>query len=499
MSPTLPGATVTLRLDPDRLLRWHLDLAHRLEETRRCRTRIAFSQASGGWPPELRALFTLETLLFRLPADHPLAPLDRRALAPFAGAPEPGGLTVDLCREPAPDADRAWRVTYDGSPDQASAIAGLLGGHWPTVAVVEQGSGAVRASGTPGAEGPGGITGAFGEILARAATLLERAMLAEAMGGPPPAGPRAGATAGWADLARYTTRLAATLAAKRIYHLCFHAPHWRVGWRFVEGPDTLDLGRHPDAPWRVIPDDGHRFYADPFPFVEAGTTTVFVEDFPHRTGKGLISAIPFGPHGPTGPAVPVLEQPVHLSYPFVFRHRDQIWMISETSQARRIDLFRAAPYPTRWTYEATLVEDVCASDATLVEDAGRWWLFASVRDRAGSHSDALHLWYADDVRGPWHAHALNPVLVDAGSARPAGAMARRGGRLLRPVQDCRRTYGGALAIAAVDALSPTHFAQTVVARLEPGPQWPGRRLHTLNRAGRLECIDGSALCRRKLT
>ncbi len=32
--------------------------------------------------------------------------------------------------------------------------------------------------------------------------------------------------------------------------------------------------------------------------------------------------------------------------------------------------------------------------------------------------------------------------------------------------------------------------------LRPGPLWPGRRLHTLNRAGRLECIDGSATARR---
>jgi hypothetical protein len=36
----------------------------------------------------------------------------------------------------------------------------------------------------------------------------------------------------------------------------------------------------------------------------------------------------------------------------------------------------------------------------------------------------------------------------------------------------------------------------VDAVLRPGPLWPGRRLHTLNRAGRLECIDGSASARR---
>jgi hypothetical protein len=32
----------------------------------------------------------------------------------------------------------------------------------------------------------------------------------------------------------------------------------------------------------------------------------------------------------------------------------------------------------------------------------------------------------------------------------------------------------------------------VHAVLRADPSWPGRRLHTLNRAGRLECIDGAA-------
>ncbi|RZI39768.1 hypothetical protein EGT07_27215, partial [Herbaspirillum sp. HC18] len=40
-------------------------------------------------------------------------------------------------------------------------------------------------------------------------------------------------------------------------------------------------------------------------------------------------------------------------------------------------------------------------------------------------------------------------------------------------------------------LSPTTFKQIVRHTLKPGPLWPGRKLHTLNRCGRLEVIDGS--------
>jgi hypothetical protein len=118
---------------------------------------------------------------------------------------------------------------------------------------------------------------------------------------------------------------------------------------------------------------------------------------------------------------------------------------------------------------------------------------ATVRDGGGSYSDALHLWSARSFRGPWTPHRKNPVLIDTAAARPAGRVVERGERLIRPVQDCRRGYGAALALAEITRLDDNRFEQSVVSVLEPGKSWPGRRLHTVNRAGRLECIDGSAI------
>jgi hypothetical protein len=83
------------------------------------------------------------------------------------------------------------------------------------------------------------------------------------------------------------------------------------------------------------------------------------------------------------------------------------------------------------------------------------------------------------------------VLVDAQSARPAGNVVSLGGRLWRPVQDCRGGYGSALGIAEITRLDEEGFEQSLRAILRPGAQWPGRRFHTLNSAGSLECIDGS--------
>jgi hypothetical protein len=335
---------------------------------------------------------------------------------------------------------------------------------------------------------------AFGDILARTATLLVAAFDRKSTGKVAELGPAV--TINTPAVAWFALRSLSCALASRLYHLCYNAPHWRIGWRFVDGADVVDLGTHPQTGWRELPDDGRRFYADPFPVERNGHIHLFVEDFEHRRGRGVISAVEFNDKGPVGTPHPVLEASLHLSYPFVFEHRDEMWMVPESCAAGTIDLYRGAPFPDRWVKEGTLVAGIVASDATLFEHGGRWWMLATVQDDGGSHSDALYIWSAPDLLGPWAPHRRNPILVDIASARPAGRVLRRAGRLIRPIQDCREGYGAALGLAEITRLDDDDFTQRVEAVLRPGPRWPGRRLHTLNRAGRLECIDGSAFARR---
>ena len=166
-------------------------------------------------------------------------------------------------------------------------------------------------------------------------------------------------------------------------------------------------------------------------------------------------------------------------------------MVPESSQARSVRLYRAAPFPRRWIQEAILLDGVEASDPTIIKYGGRFWMFTTTRDGTGSCSDMLSLFVAERLLGPWRSHPRNPVLIDAAGARPAGALVWRHGQLWRPVQDCRTGYGTALGLAEITRLDETGFAQNVRAVLRPGPAWPGRKLHTLNRAGPLEVIDGS--------
>ena len=436
----------------------------------------------------------LERLIYGGDADDVTAMATRQDFASFAAGQDGASILIDFTAAAAPTGTPTWRVLFDGVADEAAAVAALARGRTPIVSIIDAATGATIVSGHPGTESAGVLTLAFRDVLARSATLI-----VAALDGARPRldaeSQQAGALANGA-LVKFAAKALARAAVRRAYQLAYNTPHWRVGWRFVDGADVIDLRAHPASGWRDLPDDRTRFYADPFPIEHAGRTFLFVEDFVHAAGYGVISAVEFDAGGPVGAPRPVLDTGSHLSYPFVFAHGDAVWMIPESSAAGTIDLYRAAAFPDRWVKETTLVSGIVASDATLFEHDGRWWMLATVRDEGGAFSDALHAWSAPGITGPWQPHAKNPLLVDIATARPAGRVVRRDGKLIRPFQDCRDGYGAALGLAEITRLDDEGFTQRVETVLRPGPLWPGRRLHTLNRAGRLECIDGSATARR---
>lgn len=478
---------IAVVVDPRAVRRWQGLIRDRLLAGADVRFR-----AGGSGPPlpgAVAALLALEKLVAWRGRD---ALFDRIDAPP--GSWWTDGDEVDLVldldgAETPSDGHAAVRPVFDGLPSELALVSALLAGRMPEIAVVDRRDGSALAVGRPSSEGGGGLTGALDSVLSRAVVLIESLVSAprRPAPGPAPARRRHGPPRPAAVLLRSVARAAAHAA----YRLCMFTPHWRVGWRRHDGPGVVE--RHDlDGPaWHTLPDPGHRFFADPFAVVWQGREAIFLEDLDHRAGKGTISVVELVDGAPL-PPVAVLEEPWHLSYPFLIEEGGQLYMLPEASLSGDVTLYRCVGFPARWERCATLLSGVEAADATILRHAGRHWMFAVTRDGRGGYSDTLRIWHAPGLFGPWEEHGLRPVSVDAASARPAGGVVASRGALWRPIQDCAEGYGTALGLARIDRLDPDHFDETVVARLRPGPRWPGRRLHTLTRWGMLECIDGSA-------
>lgn len=396
------------------------------------------------------------------------------------------------------------RPLFDGHRGESGLCLALLEGRTPDIVIALTGASSeaprIVAAGVASMESAAGVGGGMEAVWSRTLLLIIKAIEAVCFGAMPeadgamPVMPEGPAVIGPKAAALRGAKLVASVASRAAYQLCFHVPYWRVGWRFVgEADDVWSRGDLSGTPWTLLADPLDQFYADPFPLYWQGRDYLFFEALDYSTQKGVIACVEFGEDRRPGPAFTVLEEPWHLSYPFLIEAEGEIWMIPESSLSGEITLYRAVDFPRRWERHATLVANVEAADATIVEHGGKLWMFAVTRDGRGGYSDTLCIWMADRLMGPWLPHPGNPVLINDRTARPAGHMVRRNGQLLRPIQDCRRGYGTALGLARITRLDEQHFRQDVHTYLAPSAHWPGRKLHSLNGNGRIEAIDGSVL------
>jgi hypothetical protein len=256
---------------------------------------------------------------------------------------------------------------------------------------------------------------------------------------------------------------------------------WRTAFR-IASTSLLDSGK---TDFVVLPDDGQRYYADPFPVRTSDGDFIFVEELRYGTGRGSIAVTKIINNRADRP-VTVIEEPYHLSYPFVFEDAGEFWMIPESGASGGIDLYRAEKFPYRWKREARLLDRVNGYDATLLAADQRLWLFVCEKLWNSSTYDVLSLFSAECLTGPWRPHPDNPLLIDAAQSRGGGAIFARNGRILRPVQDCSRVYGGGLSFYSIDTIDESRFVQTVRGRLyAPG----ALRCHTYNNFRGLEVVD----------
>ncbi len=272
------------------------------------------------------------------------------------------------------------------------------------------------------------------------------------------------------------------------YHRAFRHDHWNVG--VVDAPIStfLDPAAKVSVRWLPSPAPG-TYFADPFGIVRGDRTEILLEAYDFRSAKGVIASVrAVGGAEFTSPRV-ALDLPVHASYPFLVEHDETVYCIPETAHAGEIDLYEATEFPYRWRKAGTLLPEFAGVDPTIVRHDGRFWLFCTDLER-GPFSD-LHVWYANDLFGPWTPHAQNPVKSDVRSARPGGTPFRVGGTLYRPAQDCSSGYGGSITINRVARLTPEEFREAPIAVVRPFRDGPlTRGIHTLSTLGQRTLVDG---------
>ena len=299
-----------------------------------------------------------------------------------------------------------------------------------------------------------------------------------------------------AEIATWLAPRLALKAARRPFRKATFV-HWRVALRTGARLTLDDPEAEPTMEgFRLLqPPEGH-YWADPALVQHAGRTWLFFEDWIYAEGRGVIGVAEVLEDGTLGPSETCLDTGRHLSYPHVFRHAGELFMIPESGADHEIVLYRATDFPRGWKREHVLQRGLFAVDTTALERDGRWWFFPTVGERSGGEVELL-LFSADSLTGEWKAHPASPICSDVLRSRGAGAILTDGGRLVRPSQSCAPVYGHSLLFNEITRLNPHEYAERTVRTIRPswGPGLIGT--HTYNRAGRHEAVDACDLIERR--
>jgi hypothetical protein len=287
-------------------------------------------------------------------------------------------------------------------------------------------------------------------------------------------------------MCRYIYQNIIFFGTKFFKKVSFNKNEWSIAFQLVNNWKEVSLRNSK----RVI-NNKKSYYADPFVIQHQKRNICFVEEFDNKKKKGKISAIEIYNQSDYSKLGTVLEENFHLSYPYVFKVNDEIFMCPESSKSQDIRIYKCNEFPMKWSLHKIIMNDVSAVDSNIIYHNKLWWLFTNL-DTAGigEHNSELHVFYANDFDSTdWKPHKMNPIIFDSTKSRNAGAIIDNGDLFRVHQRHDFDQYGKSIGINQIIELSPDIYREINIKKVEPKFFEGQTRTHTLSFQNGLLALD----------
>jgi hypothetical protein len=264
--------------------------------------------------------------------------------------------------------------------------------------------------------------------------------------------------------------------------------HWNIGF-IEETPETTLNNQNITKNINWLPDTFRdRFFADPFILnVTDSTIEVFVEEYIYAERKGRIALLTIDRYNYTLLDIKtILNLQTHLSFPFIFRENDKIYVIPENSESGKLPIYEYNNISRTLEFRKALIEYPLV-DPVILKHESTYYLLCTYKDK---HENAdLYVYYSDSLMGKYSEIDTNPVKNDISSSRPGGSFFESNGSLYRIAQNNQTSYGEGISITQIMNISRKHFEEKTMVKLYPNKIYP-YGMHTLNNLDGITVIDG---------
>lgn len=243
-----------------------------------------------------------------------------------------------------------------------------------------------------------------------------------------------------------------------------------------------------DIQWLPL-DDKTVSYADPFIFRDdKGQINILFENVSSYQLNGKISLMVCNDHFEPLLEKTVLDTNDHLSYPFIYKEKGKTYVFPENAFGGALNAYEFDPVNKSFINKREVIRQPLL-DSTILKYQGRYWLFATLLG-PGYNSD-LHIFYSENLLGPYTSHKGNPVKSQLNGSRPAGNFIEVDGMIYRPAQNCANYYGESITINKINKLTEDEFSEEEYMIIEPDNSNEfDYGIHTINVAGDIIIVDG---------
>ena len=207
------------------------------------------------------------------------------------------------------------------------------------------------------------------------------------------------------------------------------------------------------------------FNADPFVIEKNNKNYCFLECYNYTEKKAKINVYELfeDRYEFIGTA---LEENFHLSFPFLFEHNSEVYMVPESGKNRDIRLYKCHNFPLDWRLEKVLIENIDAADTMLFQKNNKWWLMTN-EDPMGlnNHNYQMNLYYSEDLLdGDWVSHKKNPIILDSRKGRNAGLLFD-GHDIFRVSQSFGfyKKYGEYFSLNKIESIDSNNYLETTLS------------------------------------